>query len=184
MYNPLFRRVGFRNLTLLRGKAKYKTDQIVSKSSFGEVSFGDTWYPDPFFCGIKLRHFCGAYNSIIYYTTPCHLLNSLLFCCTIFYFMCEHALLYVLINVLYRRFGECTFNIAQSVFYFCLDYYPLNLAVLRWLAINTPPSIRTSPVRTFQPICSFRSKKPHTMALTGTKYVTEEANSALPRKIM
>lgn len=96
MYNPLFRRVGFRNLTLLRGKAKYKTDQIVSKSSFGEVSFGDTWYPDPFFCGIKLRHFCGTYNSIIYYTTPCHLLNSLLFaapyfilCVSMLYCMCE-----------------------------------------------------------------------------------------------
>lgn len=79
MYNPLFRRVGFRNLTLLRGKAKYKTDQIVSKSSFGEVSFGDTWYPDPFFCGIKLRHFCGTCISINYYTTPYHLLKSLLF---------------------------------------------------------------------------------------------------------
>ncbi|OBA05593.1 hypothetical protein A9P44_12860 [Paenibacillus polymyxa] len=70
MYNPLFRRVGFRNLTLLRGKAKYKTDQIVSKSSFGEVSFGDTWYPDPFFCGIKFRHFCGAYHfyNLLYHT--------------------------------------------------------------------------------------------------------------------
>ncbi|CAH1194859.1 hypothetical protein PAECIP111892_01894 [Paenibacillus auburnensis] len=36
------------NVRTFYREAKYKTDHNVSKSSFGESSFGDTWYPDPF----------------------------------------------------------------------------------------------------------------------------------------